>query len=86
MTAKYTGPVVRVAPNMLSFSDGKVVRSIYNSKAFVKEKTFYVSKNAIAGFDNPLIKHLRLQRRHSTRIICLVFCETTLTPVLLELV
>lgn len=38
-----SGPVVRVAPNTLSFSNPAVLRDIYSSKSFVKEKTFYVS-------------------------------------------
>ncbi|KAH8812687.1 benzoate 4-monooxygenase [Xylogone sp. PMI_703] len=38
------GPVVRIGPNMLSFSDPQALRDIYTSKAFVKEKTFYQAK------------------------------------------
>lgn len=37
------GPVVRIAPNTLSFSNPTVVRDIYMSKLFVKEESFYVS-------------------------------------------
>jgi hypothetical protein len=37
------GPVVRIAPNTLSFSNPSVVRDIYMSKLFVKEESFYVS-------------------------------------------
>ena len=38
------GPVIRVAPNELSFSNPVVARQIYTSKNYVKEKTFYDSK------------------------------------------
>ncbi|PYH94886.1 cytochrome P450 [Aspergillus ellipticus CBS 707.79] len=38
------GPVVRVAPNELSFADPTAVRDIYNSDAFVKEDSFYRAK------------------------------------------
>ncbi|KAF3074577.1 putative sterigmatocystin biosynthesis P450 monooxygenase [Trichoderma lentiforme] len=34
-------PVVRIGPNMLSFSDPSALRDIYMSKAFVKEGGFY---------------------------------------------
>lgn len=37
------GPVVRIAPNTLSFANPSAVREIYTSKIFVKEETFYVS-------------------------------------------
>ncbi|KAL6788033.1 benzoate 4-monooxygenase [Trichoderma afarasin] len=38
------GPVVRIGPNMLSFSDPSALRDIYTSKAFVKEGGFYRAK------------------------------------------
>lgn len=38
-----TGPVIRVGPNELSFSDPAAVREIYTSDVFVKEESFYVS-------------------------------------------
>jgi len=37
-----TGPVVRIAPNELSFADPSVVREIYMSNFFLKEPSFYV--------------------------------------------
>lgn len=38
------GPVVRVAPNELSFSSPSAVRDIYASAAFAKEHRFYAAK------------------------------------------
>ena len=38
------GPVVRVAPNELSFSSPSAVRDIYSNDAFVKEEAFYRAK------------------------------------------
>lgn len=38
------GPIVRVAPNELSFADPAAVRDIYTNDAFVKETTFYRAK------------------------------------------
>ena len=39
------GPVVRVGPNEISFSDPAAAREIYTSNNFVKEETFYVSED-----------------------------------------
>ncbi len=55
--SKY-GPVVRVGPNELSFSDPSAVREIYTSKVFVKEETFYRAKkvfqhNHLFSFRDP---------------------------------
>lgn len=38
------GPVVRVAPNELSFSEPAAVKEIYSSSAFAKEERFYFAK------------------------------------------
>ena len=38
------GPVIRVAPNELSFSSPEAVRDIYTNDAFVKEEAFYRAK------------------------------------------
>ena len=38
------GPVVRVAPNELSFSNPAAVKDIYSSNAFAKEQRFYFAK------------------------------------------
>ncbi|KAF9895338.1 hypothetical protein FE257_000242 [Aspergillus nanangensis] len=40
---KKYGPVVRIAPNLLSFSDPKAVREIYMNKTFVKASGFYAA-------------------------------------------
>ncbi|KIX07472.1 uncharacterized protein Z518_02125 [Rhinocladiella mackenziei CBS 650.93] len=52
------GPVVRVGPNELSFSDPGAVRDIYTSDVFVKEETFYRAKrifreNHLFSFRDP---------------------------------
>jgi len=41
---KRYGPIVRVAPNELSFANPAAVRDIYNSDHFVKEERFYFAK------------------------------------------
>ncbi|KAJ5116805.1 hypothetical protein N7456_001153 [Penicillium angulare] len=59
------GPVVRIAPNTLSFSRPAAVRDIYTSKTkFVKEESFYRAKrifheNHLLSFRDPEAHHQR---------------------------
>ncbi|KAJ5261202.1 hypothetical protein N7478_011797 [Penicillium angulare] len=59
------GPVVRIAPNTLSFSRPAAVRDIYTSKnKFVKEESFYRAKrifreNHLLSFRDPEAHHQR---------------------------
>lgn len=58
------GPVVRVAPNELSFSEPTAVKVIYSSSAFAKEERFYFAKRIF--HENHLLS-FRDNRAHRQR-------------------
>lgn len=58
------GPVVRVAPNELSFSEPTAVKEIYSSSAFAKEERFYFAKRIF--HENHLLS-FRDNRAHRQR-------------------
>lgn len=58
------GPVVRVAPNELSFSSPEAVRDIYAHDAFVKEETFYRAKRV---FHEEMVMSFRDPEAHKQR-------------------
>lgn len=58
------GPVVRVAPNELSFSSPDAVRDIYTSDAFVKEEAFYGAKRI---FHEEMLMSFRNVEAHKQR-------------------
>lgn len=58
------GPVVRVAPNELSFSEPTAVKEIYSSSAFAKEQRFYFAKRIF--HENHLLS-FRDNRAHRQR-------------------
>ncbi|KAJ5537848.1 hypothetical protein N7494_007327 [Penicillium frequentans] len=75
---KRYGTIIRIAPNLLSFSDPEAVREIYNSKNFVKAEGFYRAKrifqeNHLLSFRDPAQHH---QRR---KLLSRGFSQATLT-------
>ena len=58
------GPVIRVAPNELSFSSPAAVRDIYTNDAFVKEEAFYRAKRV---FHEEMLMSFRDPEAHKQR-------------------
>ncbi|KAK5047112.1 hypothetical protein LTR84_007055 [Exophiala bonariae] len=58
------GPIVRVGPNEVSFSDFRIYRQIYNQDASIKEESFYKAASLL-GHDN--ISNIRDKSMHSAR-------------------
>lgn len=58
------GPIVRVAPNELSFADPVAVRDIYANDAFVKEESFYRAKRV---FHEEMLMSFRDPEAHRQR-------------------
>lgn len=58
------GPIIRVAPNELSFSSPLAVRDIYSNDAFVKEETFYRAKRI---FHEEMLMSYRNPEAHKER-------------------
>ncbi|EXL68059.1 hypothetical protein FOPG_15856 [Fusarium oxysporum f. sp. conglutinans race 2 54008] len=58
------GPVVRIAPNELSFADPSAVRDIYMTDAFQKEENFYFSKR---GYEEEHLFSFRNPDAHNQR-------------------
>ncbi|PVH93274.1 benzoate 4-monooxygenase [Periconia macrospinosa] len=59
------GPVIRVAPNELSFADPAAVRQVYTSKEFVKAETFYRAKTIY--HENHVFSIRNIEDHHSRR-------------------
>lgn len=59
------GPVIRVAPNELSFADPAAVRQVYTSKEFVKAETFYRAKTVY--HENHVFSIRNIEDHHSRR-------------------
>ncbi|KAL4804596.1 cytochrome P450 [Aspergillus unguis] len=58
------GPVVRIAPNLLSFSSPQAAREIYTSPKFTKASGFYIAKHI---FNEDMLLTFRDPHRHRQR-------------------
>lgn len=58
------GPIVRVAPNELSFADPVAVRDIYSNDSLIKEESFYRAKRV---FHEEMLMSFRNPEAHKQR-------------------